>query len=42
MKDFKENGMHGLKLVFHTGILLNYFTFIIPNGGMERREEAET
>ena len=40
-KDFKENGMLDLTLVFHTGILLHYFTFFIPNG-CDRRAETET
>ena len=41
-KDFKENGMLDLTLVYHTGILLDYFTNFIPNGCIDRREETET
>ena len=39
-KESKENGMLDLTLVFHTAILLHYFTFFIPNGCMDRREET--
>ena len=41
-KDFKKNGMLDSIPVFHTGIRLHYFTFFIPNGCMDRREETET
>ena len=41
-KDFKENGIFDLILIFHTGILLHYFTFLIPNGCIDRTEEAKT
>ena len=41
-KDFKENGMFDLTLLFHTGILFHYFTFFIPNGCIDRREKTKT
>ena len=41
-KDFKENGMFDLILIFHTGILLHYFPFFIPNSCIDRREEVKT
>ena len=41
-KYFKENGILDLKLVFHTGILLHYFTFFIPNSCMETRRKMKT
>ena len=37
-----NNGMLDLTLVYHTGILLDYFTNFIPNGCIDRREETET
>ena len=34
--------MFDLTLVFHTGILLHYFTFFIPKGCIDRKEETKT
>ena len=41
-KDFKENGMFELTLVFHIGILLHYFNFFIPNGCTDRSDKTKT
>ena len=41
-KDFKENDMSDLIIMFEAGILLHYFTFFIHNGCIDRREETKT
>ena len=41
-KDFKDNDMFDLTPAFHTGILLHYFSFLIPKGCKDSREETKT